>query len=73
MEDYILYNLYNEPYNEGHILDEQTTWDIIDKYSKIYNVNTNVVYNKIAELTDNFSNDDYVNHLTINLNNQKKL
>ena len=64
-EDYISYALYNKPYSEVHSLDENLTMEIIDKYSKIYNVNSSVVYNKIAELTNNFSSDDYINKKTI--------
>lgn len=64
-EDYIDYVLNHEPYTEGHMIDIEQTRQIIEKYSKIYNVNSEVVYNKLAELTDNFSSEDYLNSKTI--------
>ena len=38
---------------------------IIRKYCNIYNVNYDEVYSVLFNLTDNFTNDDFVNKLTI--------
>ena len=48
------------------IADENAEREIINKYCDIYHVNSDIVYNKIAELTDNFSSEDYLANYHIN-------
>ncbi len=39
--------------------------EIINKYADIYHINRNVAFNKLAELTDNFADDDFLSNYHI--------
>lgn len=60
----------SDSFRELHAYQEQIRLslfrkEIIQEYCAIYGVNFDLVYNKIIELTDNFSNENFIKHLTI--------